>query len=114
VIGFDTQNDGNDINDRAIINGKVAARNSMRMDTFLDVDLRLQRAFRLGERSSLKVTADFLNATNNPNKNYGPDAVSNYGTTATPNSTAGQALFAPLPNRFGGTRQVQLGARFEF
>jgi hypothetical protein len=114
VIGFDTQNDGNDINDRAIINGKVAARNSMRMDTFLDLDLRIQRAFRLGERSSVNLIADFLNATNNPNKNYGPDSVSNYGAPANPNSTAGQALFAPLPNRFGGTRQVQLGARFEF
>jgi hypothetical protein len=114
VIGFDTQNDGNDINDRAIINNSVAGRNSMRMDAFLDVDLRVQKTFRLGERSSLRVMADFLNATNSPNKNYGPDSVSNYGTAANPNPTAGQPLFAPLTTRFGGARQMQVGARIVF
>jgi len=38
VIGFDTQNDGNDDNDRAIINGHVAGRNSMRGRPFADLD----------------------------------------------------------------------------
>jgi hypothetical protein len=34
IIGFDTQNDANDLNDRATVNGSVATRNSMRQPAF--------------------------------------------------------------------------------
>jgi hypothetical protein len=114
VIGFDTQNDGNDDNDRAIINGHVAGRNSMRGDPFSDLDMRVLKSFRTGERSKLETFAEFFNVTHNSNRYYGPDSVSLFGTPAAPNPTAGQALFAPLTTRFGGPRQVQLGARFSF
>lgn len=114
LIGFDTQNDANDDNDRAIINGHVAGRNSMRGSPFSDLDMRILKSFHLRERGRLETFAEFFNVTHNSNKYYGPDAVSLFGTPAAPNPTAGQALFAPLTTRFGGPRQVQLGARFAF
>ncbi|HET9838204.1 MAG TPA: carboxypeptidase regulatory-like domain-containing protein [Candidatus Angelobacter sp.] len=114
TIGFDTQNDGNDDNDRAIINGHVAGRNSMRGAPFSDLDMRILKSFRTGERSRLETFAEFFNVTHNANRYYGPDSVSLFGTPTAPNPTAGQALFAPLTTRFGGPRQVQMGARFSF
>ncbi|HEX7286148.1 MAG TPA: carboxypeptidase regulatory-like domain-containing protein [Candidatus Angelobacter sp.] len=114
LIGFDTQNDGNDDNDRAIINGLVAGRNSMRGQPFSDLDLRILKSFRVNEKSRLEAFGEFFNVTHNTNKGYGPDSVSLFGTPAAPNPTAGQALFAPFTTRFGGPRQVQLGARFAF
>jgi Tfp pilus assembly protein FimT len=114
TIGFDTQNDGNDDNDRAIINGRVAGRNSMRGSPFSDLDMRILKSFRTGEHSKLETFAEFFNVTHNTNKGYGPDAVSLFGTAALPNPTAGQALFAPFTTRFGGPRQVQMGARYSF
>jgi hypothetical protein len=114
TIGFDTQNDGNDDNDRAIINGHVAGRNSMRGSPFSDLDMRILKSFRTGEHSKLETFAEFFNVTHNTNKGYGPDAVSLFGTAAVPNPTAGQALFAPFTTRFGGPRQVQMGARYSF
>jgi hypothetical protein len=114
VIGFDTQNDGNDDNDRAIINGHVAGRNSMRGDPFFDLDMRILKAFRVSEKGRVETFAEFFNVSHNGNKNYGPDAVSFFGSPSAPLATAGQAPFAPLTTRFGGPRQVQLGARFSF
>jgi hypothetical protein len=114
VIGFDTQNDGNDDNDRAIINGHVAGRNSMRGKPFSDFDMRILKSFHVKERGSLETFAEFFNITHNSNRGYGPDSVSLFGTPTAPNPTAGQALFAPLTTRFGGPRQVQVGARYTF
>jgi hypothetical protein len=114
MIGFDTQNDGNDDNDRAIINGHVAGRNSMRGDPFFDLDMRILKAFRLSEKRRVETFAEFFNVSHNGNKNYGPDGVSFFGSPSAPLATAGQAPFAPLTTRFGGPRQVQLGARFSF
>jgi hypothetical protein len=109
TIGFDTQNDGNDDNDRAIIDGHVAKRSSMRQPSFLDVDLRLAKKF-----SRFELTADWFNVTRAPNKNFGNDAISLYGTAAAPVTSAGQPLFAPSTARYGGPRQLQLGARILF
>ncbi len=114
TIGFDTQNDTNDDNDRAIINGHVAGRNSMRGRPFADLDMRIVKSFQVRERAKLETFAEFFNVTHNSNRGYGPDAVSLYGTPAAPTTTAGQALFAPLTTRFGGPRQVEMGARFVF
>ena len=114
VIGFDTQNDGNDANDRAIINGHVAGRNSMRGTPFADLNMRVLKAFHVRERVNLSVYADFFNVTHNSNRYFGPDSTSAFGTSAAPVATAGQPLFSPLTTRFGGPRQVQLGARLTF
>jgi hypothetical protein len=40
-----TQRDGNDDNDRAIVNGPVPARNSMRQPSFFNLDVRLMKSF---------------------------------------------------------------------
>jgi len=114
VIGVDTQNDGNDINDRAIIDGRVSARNAFRQPSFFDLDLRLVKGFRLSTSGRLDLIAELFNTTAAPNKNYGNDAISNFGTPQAPVANAGQPLFAPTTARYGGPRQLQLGARVIF
>ncbi|HEU5238118.1 MAG TPA: hypothetical protein VFU37_13360, partial [Pyrinomonadaceae bacterium] len=118
VIGSDQQNDQNDDNDRAIINGHVAGRNSFRQPYFFNLDLRLLKAFRVGETRQLAFSIEVFNVTRNGNKNFANDAISVYGTPLANGApsvpTAGQPLFAPSTARFGGPRQVQLGARFTF
>lgn len=118
VIGSDQQNDTNDDNDRAIIGGHVAGRNSLRQPYFFNLDLRLLKAFRLGESRRLDLSLEAFNVTRNGNKNFANDAISVYGVPLADGSpsvpTAGQPLFAPSTARFGGPRQVQLGVRFVF
>ena len=114
VIGADQQRDGNDDNDRAIINGTVAGRNSMRQPGFFDLDLRLAKAIGMGAGRRVELLVDVFNVTGASNKNFANDSVSVYGTAAAPVATAGRALFAPSTARFGGPRQVQLGLRMSF
>jgi hypothetical protein len=114
IIGFDTQNDANDENDRAIIDGHVAGRNSYRQPAFFDVDVRLLKAFRLGDGRQVELIAETFNVTRAKNLNMGVDGISLFGTAAQPVATAGQPLFAPSTARFGGPRQVQLGMRVVF
>jgi len=114
VIGFDTQNDANDDNDRAIINGHVAGRNSYRQPAFFNLDVRLMKAFRIGDNRQVELIAEMFNVTRAKNLNFGVDSVSLFGTAAQPVATAGQPLFAPSTARFGGPRQVQLGMRVVF
>ncbi len=114
VIGTDTQRDGNDDNDRAIIDGRVAERNSMRQPSFFNLDTRVVKS--LGNASGRRVDLliEVFNVTRAANRNFGNDAISVYGTPASPVATAGQPLFAPSTARFGGPRQVQLGLRVSF
>jgi hypothetical protein len=114
IIGFDTQNDGNDENDRAIINGRVAGRNSLRQPPLFDLDIRLLKAFRFGTGREIDLIADGFNVTRASNKNFGPDGISVFGTPAQPVATAGTPLFAPSAARFGGPRQLRLGVRVVF
>lgn len=114
VIGFDTQNDGNDENDRAIVNGRVVPRNDGRQPMFLSLDLRLQKVFRLGESRALMFSAEGFNVTKHANRNFGNDGISAWGTPAAPVATRDQPLFAPSTARYGGPRQLQLGVRFVF
>ena len=74
VIGFDTQNDGNDWNDRAIVNNKVVARNSARQPAFFNLDLRFVKDFALrGEGRHLDLFMDIFNITGAGNRNFGPE-----------------------------------------
>jgi Carboxypeptidase regulatory-like domain len=112
IIGFDTQNDGNDWNDRAIVNGKVAPRNIFRQPSFFDWDIRFVKDITLrGEGHHLDLFLDIFNITGAGNRNFGPAAISLFGTTSAPIFTAGQALFAPDTSHFGSARQVQFTAR---
>ncbi len=114
VIGSDQQRDANDDNDQAIINGRIAGRNTFRQPAFFNLDVRLMKAFRYAESRQLQILVDVLNATRASNRNFGNDGISVFGTPASAVATAGQALFAPSTARFGGPRQVQLGVKVLF
>lgn len=111
-VGFDTQGDANDWNDRALFNGVVAARNSLRQPSFFDLDIRLVKDITLrGEGHHLDLFMDIFNITNASNRNFGPESISVFGTPSAPIYSAGQALFAPDTNQLGSARQVQFTAR---
>jgi hypothetical protein len=114
VIGFDTQNDANDDNDRAIVNGHVVGRDSSRQPSFFDLDLRLLKAIHVWDTREIDLVLEAFNVTRATNQAFGPDAVSSFGTAAQPVASAGQPLFAPSTARFGGPRQVQFGIRLVF
>jgi hypothetical protein len=123
VVGDDIQGDGNTDNDRAVINGRVAERNSLRQPNFFNLDLRLLKAFSFGEKRRLTFIAELFNVTRASNKNFGVDSISIYGNAgnslpavAVPTTfpLPGEPFTAPSTARFGGPRQLQLGARFVF
>ncbi len=114
IIGFDTQNDANDENDRAIVNGHVVKRNSSRQPSFFNLDVRLLKSLRPAGARQVDLLVEAFNVTRARNLTFGPDAVSSFGTAAQPVATAGQPLFAPSTARFGGPRQVQFGMRVVF
>ena len=114
VIGSDQQRDGNDDNDRAVIDGYVTERNQFRQPNFFNLDLRVQKSLKFAAGRSVDLMLDVFNATRAKNMNYGNDSISVYGTVANRVATAGQPLFAPSTARFGGPRQVQLSARVRF
>jgi hypothetical protein len=112
IIGFDTQNDANDWNDRAIINGTEAARNSMRQPSFANLDLRIVKDFTLkGVGHHLDLFMDIFNVTGTGNRNFGAEGVSLFGLPNSPIFTAGQPLFAPNVAHLGGPREIQFTAR---
>jgi hypothetical protein len=112
IIGFDTQHDANDWNDRALINGVTAGRNSERQPTFSNLDLRVVKDFTLhGTGHHLDLFMDVFNLAGSSNRNFGVDAVGLYGTANSPVASAGQALFAPDLTRVGGPRSIQFTAR---
>ena len=94
------------------MNGKVAPRNIFRQPSFFDCDIRFVKDITLrGEGHHLDLFLDIFNITGASNRNFGPAAISLFGTTSAPIFTAGQALFAPDTNHFGSARQVQFTAR---
>jgi hypothetical protein len=112
IIGFDSQHDANDFNDRALINGVTAARNSLRQPVFTDADLRFVKDFTLnGTGHHLDLFMDFFNVLGAGNRNFGPESVSLFGNAASPVPSAGQALYAPDGTRIGGPRAIQFTAR---
>ena len=130
--GEDHNGDRNDANDRAIVNGQLTGRNAFRQPYFFNFDIRLLKAFRLSETKQLDISAEVFNVTRNTNKGFGVDAISDYCTQTQalanpgnpmnitcpsgyfPSIRAGEPYSAPSTARFGGPRQVQLGARFRF
>lgn len=112
IIGFDTQNDGNDLNDRALIGGRVAGRNSARQPALYDLDLRFVKDITLkGRGHHLDLFLDVFNALNLANRNFGPEAISQFGDAASPVFTAGLPLFSPGPGMLGSPRAIQFTAR---
>ena len=130
--GTDTNNDLNDANERAVVNGVVSQRFGFRQPYFFNLDLRLLKGFRFGETKRLDFSAEVFNVTRNTNRGFGADSLSNFCTgnaaltdTANPliiscpsgffpNIRAQEPTSAPSTARFGGPRQLQLGVRFIF
>jgi Carboxypeptidase regulatory-like domain/TonB dependent receptor len=112
IIGFDTQNDANDLNDRATVNGAVAGRNSMRQPAFSSLDLRLVKDFTLkGEGHHLDLFMDIFNIVGAKNLRFDSNGLSYFGNAANPVFSAGQPLFAPGVTHLGGPRTIQFTAR---
>jgi hypothetical protein len=112
LVGFDQQNDANDWNDRAVVNGVVTARNQFRQPAFVDTDLRLVKDFTLpGEGHHLDLFMDVFNVVGTSNFNFGPEQISLYGSASSPVYSAGQALYAPGSSQPGGPRTFQFTAR---
>jgi hypothetical protein len=112
IVGFDTQNDANDWNDRAVLNGAIAPRNVLRQPSFTDLDLRVVKDFTLkGEGHHLDLFMDIFNLAGSQNRNFGPSAVSLFGDSSHPLYSAGMPLFAPGVTRLGGPREIQFTAR---
>lgn len=102
ITGVD-QHDANDFNDRAIANGTQTSRNVFRQPTFSDADIRIVKDITLkGEGHHLDLFMDLFNVIGSPNRNFGPEQVSLYGTPSSPVFSAAQPLFAPGVTRFGG------------
>lgn len=130
--GTDTNNDLNDADERAVVNGVVSQRFGFRQPGFFNLDLRLLKGFRLGETKRLDLTAEAFNVTRNTNRGFGVDSLANFctGNSALrdnanplnitcpsgffPNVRAQEPTSAPSTARFGGARQLQLGLRFVF
>jgi hypothetical protein len=112
IIGFDTQNDANDLNDRALVNGVVAGRNSMRQPTFSSLDLRLVKDLTLkGEGHHLDLFMDIFNLAGTKNLRFDSNGLSYFGNAAQPVYSAGMPLFAPSVTRMGGPRTIQFTVR---
>lgn len=133
VFGDDYNGDGNADNDRAIVDDKLVPRNSFRQPSFYNLDMRLLKAFNMGENMKLAFSAEVFNVFSTKNKGFGADAISVFCTSNAsnagpnpngynitcpagllPSKDAGVAFTAPSTARFGGPRQLQLGVRFSF
>ena len=130
--GTDTNNDLNDANERAVVGGVVSQRFGFRQPKFFNLDIRLLKGFKFGERKRLDFSAEAFNVTRTTNKGFGADSLANFCTGIAaladttnplaiscptgffPNIRAQQPTTAPSTARFGGARQLQLGVRFIF
>ena len=130
--GTDTNGDLNDANERVVINGALSGRNAFRQPKFFNMDVRLLKAFKFGEIKKLDISVEVFNVTRTTNKGFGVDSTNNSCTSNSslasvanplnitcptgffPFIRAGEPTSAPSTARFGGPRQVQLGAKFTF
>jgi Carboxypeptidase regulatory-like domain len=112
LAGSDINGDGHFTNDRP----PGAPRNSGMGPDYVSFDLRLSKNFRLGEKTSLRITAEGFNITNRTNYATVNNIVG--ATFAPPFHPQGTASLSPSqPLGFTSAfpkREIQLGARFTF
>jgi Carboxypeptidase regulatory-like domain len=134
IVGSDLNGDGNTTERPIIVPGVELPRNYFTNRPLFDLDLRVQRAIRLGETRRLTLSAEFFNLFNLSNVQFSGSATTNYC-----NNTASNCGLAGITNinflnpiqqtttasNFGrlnlaglnpGSQvfQMQLGARFYF
>ncbi len=112
IVGFDTQNDANDWNDRAVVNGQITSRNIDRQPAFINLDMRLVKDFTLkGEGHHLDLFMDVFNLAGSQNLRFDDEGDSLFGNETHPVASARLPLFAPGVMRLGGPREIQFTAR---
>jgi hypothetical protein len=112
IVGFDMQNDANDWNDRAVVNGEMQPRNVDRQPVIANLDLRVVKDFTLkGEGHHLDLFMDVFNLMGAGNLRFNSQGVSLFGDAADPVYSAGMPLFAPGVTKLGGPREIQFTAR---
>jgi hypothetical protein len=75
AMPFDVNGDGLDNNDRAVVNGRQTSLDQLRGTPFVQLDLRVSRPIRFGDRVVVRPFAEFFNLLNrsNPGNNYVSD-----------------------------------------
>lgn len=129
---FDFNNDGQSGTDRPTLgctsiggsatnydcsNGSHISRNSFRQPSFYTVDLRIQKAFRIGP-GDFGLAVDCFNCTNTGNKfvsqtTFGRVPGPTVGNTTVPNTSTPNAGFGNANNP-GTPRTLQVSARYDF
>ncbi|MDH3491933.1 MAG: hypothetical protein OEM82_00135, partial [Acidobacteriota bacterium] len=104
--------------------GVPMKRNSFRNRAVYDIDMRVQKGFRFGERKRLILTAEFFNIFNFENIQYGDRQFCTSRTETCGLNGATNTRFMSLRNSNGDYElrnslgseifQTQIGARFEF
>lgn len=128
IVGQDLNEDGQN-NDRPMLNGSIIPRDYYRNTAFYDVDIRIERHFRLPrDRGSIILSADAFNLFNFANVLLAGPAFS-YGNAGTVFQNGALVQLPPaaafdqlknsqgnyiLSNTPGSPFQAQLGIRFEF
>jgi hypothetical protein len=127
TVGSDLNRDGV-LRDRPVIDGKVIPRNTYRNTGFSEVNLRVQRGFRVQGSSRVILSAELFNLfdfdnveVGSANMAYGPGTVLRDGALV---SQAPPATFGQVQNADGNYLlnstlrtspfQVQFGLRFQF
>jgi hypothetical protein len=85
----DINNDGNPLNDRAVINGVQTSMDEFRGKGYMQVDLRITRPIRFGESVTLRPFAEFFNLFNR--SNAGANYVTSISALPTPANDASNA-----------------------
>ncbi len=100
----DLNGDGLDSNDRAVINGVATTLDQFRGVPFYQVDLRVSREFRFGERFTLRPFVEFFNLFNrvNPGNNF----VANIAGLPTPVNNRANATAFCLDSSCTQTRPI--------
>ncbi len=112
IVGFQTENDANDFNSRAVLGSGVAPRNADRQPLFADLDLRIVKDFTLkGEGHHLDLFLDVFNLPGAGNLRFDASGTSLFGDSNHPVPSAGLPLFAPGVTRLGGPREIQFTVR---
>jgi hypothetical protein len=104
TTGVDNNGDGL-LTDRPIVNGVEVGRNSARGASIFDLDLFLEREFKLRGSTTLNLRAEVFNATNHANV-YGYNGVYGNNANGQPVSTFGQPL--------GGISDTDPGREYQF
>jgi TonB dependent receptor len=105
ATSVDVNNDGNALNDRAVVNGAQTSLNEFRGTPFMQVDLRVSREFRYKERLVVRPFVELFNLFNrvNPGNNF----ITNLAALPIPVSELGNATDICLDPACTMTRPIR-------